>query len=175
MIDYLSQRVESPEVYLSKENSLSICSSDIHNLINIAEKLPRNRVRFCLHSSSDETVHEMFIVHPKEAYVRPHKHINKPESMLIIEGEADYVVFDDEGNIKEKISMGDYRSGKSFYQSARAEQFHSLVIHSKWLVFLEVTQGPFNKKDTVFAEWSPKGNENGEIIEFMKKIEEVFK
>lgn len=166
---------KNSEVYISNQELFSLKSKDISRLISAAKLTLRNRVRFCSHHSTNDMVHEMFIVHPKEAYVRPHKHINKPESMLIIEGEADYVVFDDEGNIKEKIPMGDYRSGKSFYQSARAEQFHSLVIHSKWLVFLEVTQGPFNKKDTVFAEWSPKENENGEIIEFMKKIEEVFK
>ena len=172
MIDYLAQRIESSEVYFSKESSLSVYSSDIRNLINIAENLPRNRARFCLHSSPSEIVHEMLIVHPKGAYVRPHKHLKKSESMIIIEGEVDYVGFDNKGNIKEKTLMGDYRSGKSFYQSTRAEQFHSLVIHSEWLVFIGVAQGPFNKEDMIFAEWSPKENEDEEIVKFMKKIEE---
>jgi len=163
---------KNSEVYISNQGLFSLNKEDIDELINKAKLAPRNRVRFCSHSSANELVHEMFIVHPKGAYVRPHKHLNKPESMMIIEGEVDYVVFDNKGNIKEKIPMGDYRSGKSFYQSTRAEQFHSLVIHSEWLVFLEVVQGPFNKEDTVFAEWSPKENEDGKIIKFMKKIKE---
>ena len=88
-------------------------SNDIDELINKAKLTLRNRVRFCSHHSTDEIVHEMFIVHPRGAYVRPHKHLNKSESLIIIEGEADYVVFDNEGNAKENIPMGDYKSGKS--------------------------------------------------------------
>jgi cupin fold WbuC family metalloprotein len=153
---FLSQKNrKNIEVYISDQELLSINKADINELIDKAKFTPRNRVRFCSHFSTDEKVHEMFIVHPKGAYVRPHKHLNKPESMIIIEGEADYVVFDDDGKIKEVISMGDYRSNKPFYQSVRAGQFHSLVIHSEWLVFLEITSGPFDKSDTVFLPNSP--------------------
>ena len=67
--------------------------------------------------------------------------------------------------------MGDYQSGKPFYQSTRVDEFHSLVIHSERLVFLEVTQGPFNKDDTVFAEWSPMENEGDKIKKIMRRIE----
>jgi hypothetical protein len=38
-------------------------------------------------------------------------------------------------------------------------------------VFLEVTQGPFNTDDTVFAEWSPMENEGEKIKKFMRKVE----
>ena len=153
---FLSQKNrKNIEVYISDQELLSINKADINELIDKAKFTPRNRVRFCSHFSTDEKVHEMFIVHPKGAYVRPHKHLNKPESMIIIEGEADYVVFDDDGKIKEVISMGDYRSNKPFYQSVRAGQFHSLVIHSECLVFLEITSGPFDKSDTVFLPNSP--------------------
>jgi len=170
MLDYYAQRVESPEVYFSKEDALSIHYSDIHNLINIAKKLPRKRARFCLHNSPDETVHEMLIVHPKGAYIRPHKHFNKPESFIVIDGRVDYFIFNDNGKIKESISMGDFRSGKPFYKSLRSDSFHSLIIYSEWLVFLEVTKGPFVKEDTVFAEWSPIENEKEEVVKFMKKL-----
>ena len=163
---------KNSEVYISNQGLFSLNKKDINELINKAKLTPRNRVRFCSHNSTDEMVHEMFIVHPKGAYVRPHKHLNKPESMMIIEGEADYVVFDGEGNIKEKISMGSYQSGKPFYQSTRVDAFHSLVIHSEWLVFLEVTQGPFNIEDTVFAKWSPMESAGEKNKKFMRKVEE---
>ena len=171
MINFSTQNKESDEVYLSNEKSISISNSDIDSLIKLAISTKRQRVRYCIHSTPSESVHEMFIVHSKGAYVRPHKHLNKPESMIIIKGEADYVVFDGEGNIKEKIPMGDYQSGKPFYQSTRVDEFHSLVIHSERLVFLEVTQGPFNKDDTVFAEWSPMENEGDKIKKIMRRIE----
>ncbi|MBT7556286.1 WbuC family cupin fold metalloprotein [Candidatus Woesearchaeota archaeon] len=166
---------KSSEVYVSGQSLFSINNKDINELINKAKLTSRNRVRFCSHRSTDEIVHEMFIVHPKDAYVRPHKHLNKSESMVVIEGEADYVTFDDKGCIQENTPMGDYKSGKSFYQSTRVDMFHSLVIHSKWLVFLEITQGPFNRKDTVFADWSPTEDEEERIIEFMEKVKKGVK
>ena len=97
MIDYSIQKIESPEVYLSNQSSLSIGASDMHNLVNLAKELPRNRIRYCAHASPSDVVHEMFIVHPKDAYVRPHKHINKSESIFILLGNANYIEFYEDG------------------------------------------------------------------------------
>jgi len=159
------------EVYVSSKSFFQLGKEDINDLIHKAKITPRNRVRFCSHASSDESVHEMFIVHPKGAYVRPHKHLNKPESMLVIEGKVDFFIFDDSGDIKEKVSMGDYNSGMPFYSSTRLADFHSMIIHSEWLVFLEITRGPFNKEDTIFAEWSPNDADIKDISNFLKRIE----
>ena len=112
----------------------------------------------------------MFIVHPKGAYVRPHKHINKIESMLVIDGEVDYIMFDDNGKVDNIVKMGDFDTKKPFYQTIRKDKFHTLIIQSEWLVFLEVTQGPFKKEDTIFADWSPIDGEKEEVIEFMEKV-----
>ena len=169
-MDFLTQNNINPEVYHSKENFFSLSKEDINKLINLAKNNPRNRVRYCSHSSSQDTLHEMFIVHPKDAYVRPHKHIDKIESMLVISGEVDYIMFDDNGNIDNVVKMGDFESTKPFYQTIRKDKFHTLMIKSEWLVFLEVTQGPFIKEDTIFAEWSPREDESNQVKKFLKKI-----
>ena len=169
-MDFSTQNKISSEVYHSKEKVFSLTKVDIDNLISLAKKTSRNRIRYCAHSSGDDALHEMFIVHPKGAYVRPHLHIDKIESMLILDGEVDYVMFDYDGNINSIIKMGDFKSNKSFYQTIRKEQFHSLIIKSEWLVFLEITNGPFDKNDTIFAEWSPLENEKEKINLFMNKI-----
>jgi len=160
----------NPEVYVSSQSFFQIDKEKIDNLIQKAKLTPRGRVRFCSHKSSEESVHEMFIVHPKGAYVRPHKHLNKPESLLVIEGRVDFIIFGDDGNIKEKLSMGDYNSGLPFYNSIRSSDYHSMVIHSEWLVFLEITKGPFNKEDTIFSEWSPKDENIKGVYSFMKNM-----
>jgi len=169
-MDFLTQNKINSEVYHSKENFFSLSKDDINKLINLAKKTTRNRVRYCSHASGDDSLHEMFIVHPKDAYVRPHMHIDKIESMLILDGEADYIIFDDDGSINRSIQMGDFKSNKPFYHTIRKDQFHSLIIKSEWLIFLEITNGPFDKKDTLFAEWSPRDNENKKVEKFMKKI-----
>jgi|SanBayMetagenome_1026888.scaffolds.fasta_scaffold00198_5 cupin fold WbuC family metalloprotein len=170
MIDFSRQQKESSEVYLSTQEAFSLSPIDIQELKQIAHINPRRRVRFCTHSSSQETVHEMFIVHPQGAYVRPHKHLKKAESMLVIEGEVNYIIFDNCGNVEDIIDLGDYQSGKSFYQSIRTDLYHSLLIRSEWVVFLEVTKGPFEREDTVFAEWSPEDSDIKSIHQFSNNL-----
>ena len=98
-MNFSTQNKKNSEVYHSKENFFSLSKEDISMLISLAKNTTRGRIRYCSHSSDQEALHEMFIVHPKNAYVRPHKHINKIESMLIIEGEVDYITYETGGSI----------------------------------------------------------------------------
>ena len=169
-MNFSTQNKKNSEVYHSKENFFSLSKEDISTLISLAKDTTRGRVRYCSHSSDQEVLHEMFIVHPKDAYIRPHKHLDKIESMLVIDGEVDYIIFDDNGKVDNIIKMGDFETKKPFYQTIRKDKFHTLKIKSEWLVFLEITQGPFNRKDTVFADWSPIEGEKEKVIEFMEKV-----
>ena len=169
-MNFSTQNKKNSEVYHSKENFFSLSKEDISMLISLAKNTTRGRIRYCSHSSDQEALHEMFIVHPKGAYIRPHKHLDKIESMLVIDGEVDYIMFDDNGKVDNIVNMGDFDTKKPFYQTIRKDKFHTLIIKSEWLVFLEITQGPFNRKDTVFADWSPTEGEKEEIVEFMEKV-----
>jgi len=169
-MNFSAQNKKNSEVYHSKENFFSISKEDINRLISLAKDTTRGRVRYCSHSSEHDTLHEMFIVHPKGAYVRPHKHLDKIESMLVIDGEVDYIMFDNDGNVDNVLQMGNFESKKPFYQTIRKDKFHTLIIKSEWLVFLEITQGPFESKDTVFANWSPKESDKSGIYNFMNSL-----
>lgn len=175
MINYNLQTKVSEEVYHSTQSLLGIQKGDIQELIEIAKETKRQRARICSHLNGNELLQEMFIVHPKGAYVRPHKHIEKPESMMILEGEVDFVTFNDNGEIENIMSMGAYHTGKIFYDSMRSSTYHTLMIRSEWLVFLEITKGPFRKEDTIFAPWSPEENDTEKVREFMNKIEQRLK
>ncbi|WP_078130243.1 WbuC family cupin fold metalloprotein [Leptospira alexanderi] len=175
MVNYSLQTKVSEEVYHSTESLLGIQKGDIQKLIEIAKKTKRQRARICSHFNRDEQLQEMFIVHPKGAYVRPHKHLGKPESMMILEGEVDFITFDDNGNIENAMNMGAYHTGKIFYDSMRSSVYHTLLIRSEWLVFLEITKGPFRKEDTIFAPWSPEENDTKNVCEFMNKIDQRLK
>jgi len=155
MIDMSRQVKQSEEVYHAIEDQFAIVKADIVQLIEFAKKNKRQRTRFCVHKSPSELIQQMFIVHPGHAYVRPHKHVLKSESMLVLEGVVDYVTLNEVGKIKEVLQMGDYNSAKPFYNNITRNEYHTLVIRSNWLVFMEVTKGPFVKNDTVFGEWSP--------------------
>lgn len=143
------------EVFLAIDSIVKIERSEIENLKNRSKSNKRKRIRFCAHKSIENNLHEMFIVHTNDTYVRPHKHLNKDESLHIIEGLVDIIIFKDDGDIINVIQMGDYLSGKKFYLRMSDSYYHSMIIRSEFLVFHEVTTGPFRKSDTVFPAWSP--------------------
>ncbi len=170
MINFLEQKRDSEEVYHSKMNVFGLCYADIDNLIELAKQTDRLRVRFCTHKSAKELLHQMFIVHSSDVYVRPHKHIGKTESMLVIEGDVDYITFDELGNVEDSIPMGNPGSGKVFYHTIGPGTYHALRIQSDWVVFVEITNGPFYEKDTKFGAWSPDGNDLSTAHSYIKSL-----
>jgi len=175
MINWKRQNRTSAEVIHATDSLIQIQSSDIEYLISEASSTNRKRVRYCAHHDPGEVIQEMFIVHPKDAYVRPHLHIKKVESMLVLQGEVDLVTFKVDGSIQNVASMGDLKSGKCFYHSSRLDTYHSLLIRSEWLVFLEITRGPFNRDDTKFAEWSPVDTDSIEVSKYVSNLEKEIK
>ena len=96
----------------------------------------------------------MIIVHNKDYYVRPHSHIKNSESLFVIKGVADLVIFNKTGKVVKKINLGDLNSEKIFYYRIPKNIIHTLIIKSKLFIFHEVTEGPFNTKNTFYPYWS---------------------
>lgn len=159
------------EVYYAMDNIIKIGKTEIDWLKEKSMDNERKRCRICAHKDIDEKVHEMFIIHTKDTYVRPHKHINKNESLYVIEGSADVIIFDEMGNINEVIPMGDYLSGRKFFYRINDPHYHTLHITSKFLIFHETIKGPFNKGDATFAPWAPDENDCKAIEEFIEELE----
>ena len=146
--------------------------SDIDLFKNLSSHNQRKRIRLCAHVEANDLLHEMLIVHERGVYVRPHKHPGKTESAHIIEGLVDVVVFDDAGQITSVIRMGDYTSGKTFYYRMATPVFHTLIIRSDVLVFHETTNGPFDRRDTIFAPWAPDDCDVSHAIAFMVDLDD---
>jgi cupin fold WbuC family metalloprotein len=129
----------------------------------------RKRVRLCAHKDIQDPLHEMFIVHTKDTYVRPHKHL-RCESFHVVEGRSDVVVFTDDGTIGSVIRLGDYRSGLPFYYRLEESCFHTVIIRSDVMVFHETKQGPFNPSETLFAPWAPDGDERTSRDSYLRRM-----
>ncbi|MBK8759916.1 MAG: WbuC family cupin fold metalloprotein [Sulfuritalea sp.] len=164
-------RVLSPEVLYTETAITTTDRSDIDLFKQLSSRNPRKRIRLCAHGAPDDRLHEMLIVHERNAYVRPHKHPGKSESTHIIEGLVDVVIFDDEGRIGGVIRMGDYASGRTFYYRMAVPVFHTLIIRSDVLVFHETTNGPFDRSDTVFAPWAPDDGDVDSVSTFMADLD----
>lgn len=158
------------EVWITAESVVTVNRADIEQLRNRALQNARRRMRLCAHPCADSKVHEMLIVHARETYVRPHKHLDKSESFHVVEGTADVLVFSDSGAVQRVISMGDYASGRVFYYRLAEPLYHSLIITSDVIVFHEVTNGPFVRSATVFAPWAPDESDLPTVQKFMERL-----
>lgn len=161
------------EVLYANEDLARISAADIEILKQKALVNDRRRIRLCFHKDVNDTIHEMLIIHMKDTYVRPHKHFNKSESLHVVEGSADVVIFDEGGQVRQVIAVGEYLSGRKFYYRMATALYHTLIIHSDFFVFYETTKGPFLKSDTSFAPWSPEENDIKGCREYLQKLTEL--
>lgn len=163
-------RRTSDEVLYSPGEVADLSKSDISFLKSIAETTKRKRARICTHLDTSDKLHEMFIVHPLDTYVRPHRHVHKVESIHVLEGEVDIVIFDEQGIVVDVCQLADYGSANPFYLRLNADVFHTLIIRSD-LVFHECTSGPFLPGQTEFADWSPDESDPQTVRSFMLELE----
>jgi cupin fold WbuC family metalloprotein len=166
---------KNEEVFYVNETVAGCDNSDIATLKTMAGNNSRQRIRLCTHNNEANLLHEMLIVHDFGTYVRPHKHIGKSESIHIIEGLVDLVIFDNDGTVCRTVRLGDYASGHLFYFRMEAPIFHTLIIRSATLVFHETTNGPFDRAETIFAPWSPIETDDLSVVEFIGNLEKKIK
>ena len=164
-------RTVNPEVLYTDSAITVVAGTDVGLFKHQSALNQRRRIRLCTHGTPQDRLHEMLIVHERRAYVRPHKHPGKSESTHIIEGLVDVVLFDDAGRIERILKMGDYASGRPFYLRIDDPVFHTLIIRSDVLVFHETTNGPFERKDTLFAPWAPPDDDPDGISAFIAGLD----
>lgn len=167
----MTWRKVNDEVYYLERPGLPVGDADLDELVRLAAANPRGRVRLCTHEGPDSVLQEMFIVHEKSCYVRPHKHLDKEECVTIHRGEVDIVLFDEEGGVTEVIRLGGRNTGKPFSCRMVLGTYHMFLIRSEVLVFSEATTGPFDRDKMVFAPWSP--DEDGEVQAYLERVERV--
>lgn len=163
------RKINSEVMYLASD-VVTLSRREIALLKKALKKNSSKKCRFCAHKNDFDPVHEMFIAHTPQTYVRPHKHLGKPEAFYVIEGEADVVIFDETGNVNDIIPVGEYGSGRYFYYRLQKPLFHTIIIKSDPFIFHEITKGPFKKSDTIFAKWSPDAGDKAGVRKFIKNL-----
>jgi cupin fold WbuC family metalloprotein len=171
----MQYRYVSEEVLYPNDQIVAVSASDITDLKRKQEDTARKRIRLCAHQQIEDLLHEMLIVHTRDTYVRPHRHVGKSESYHVIEGCFDLVTFDEAGNVMQVFEMGPLSSELNFFCRLPDSLYHGLLIHSPVVVFHEATSGPFLRKQTEFAPWSPLETEVDAGNEFMRIALQRFK
>lgn len=142
--------------------------------LNLLKKFSTNnrdkKSRYCNHKTKNSRLHEMIIFHKKGYYVRPHSHPNRSESVHLIKGRVDIVIFDKKEKILDIIKMGNYESGNIFYYRMNKELVHTFIIKSPYILFHETSLGPFKRRNTKFADWAPIKKNCKFLHDLKKKI-----
>ena len=86
---------ESDDVFYTGNSLKTISTVDIDQITEIARKSDRRRARICAHQNKTDSLHNMLIALCNDTYVRPHKHIEKPETFHVVKGRMKIVIFED--------------------------------------------------------------------------------
>lgn len=148
-------RQVSPEVFYSDGGFLAADSIVVEKLKAAAAASPRRRARLCFHESVEAHQQEMLIVMHRDSYVRPHRHHSKVETLTVIEGRCDALLFDETGALTKVLPMSPAAEGGAFFYRMPPGLFHTLVFGGEWLVFIETTIGPFDPDTSESARWAP--------------------
>ena len=148
-------RQVSPEIFYSDGGFLAADGYIVSILKDNAQRSSRRRCRLCFHTNEDAAQQEMLIVMHRTSYVRPHRHFDKVETLTVIEGECNALLFNEEGAVTTVVSMSAPGNGGSFFYRMPEGIFHTLIFKSEWLVFIETTVGPFARTMSEAAGWAP--------------------
>ncbi|XDD54207.1 WbuC family cupin fold metalloprotein [Leptospira sp. WS4.C2] len=120
-----------------------IDSNLIESLVKKAQTADRKRTNHNFHEPSE--VYQRFLnVLSKTTYIPPHRHLSdpKPETFVVLEGEIGFLIFKENGDIKEthKLSAGGPKRGIDLQPGV----WHSLVCLSDHAVCFEGKSGPYD-------------------------------
>lgn len=160
--------VVNKEILYARDEFSTVTASDIALLKRFAAE-GSGRARICLHPNSDAILHDMVIVHARGTYVRPHRHLTRAETLFVLEGEATFIRFSEDGHPIETHRLNTASAGTQIVR-VPAGEFHGLLIHSDWLVFCESTLGPFDATTSEFALWSPMSTDLAGIERYLDKF-----
>jgi cupin fold WbuC family metalloprotein len=120
---------------------------------------PRRRMNHNFHSGPTDNPHRFLNVLLRGTYIRPHRHAfpPKPETFLVLEGEAEVIVFDADGAIAARHHLGaGSDKGRVWGIDIPAGVWHTILARTERAVCFEVKPGPWEPaSDKEFADWAP--------------------
>ena len=158
------------EIFVVKDSIISLGDDAVSFLKSQALNSPLRRSRICAHRSTEDALHEMLIAISSKSYIHPHKHLSKSESFHIIEGEVDVIIFDEAGDITNIVKLGAPGSGRNYFYRLSEARFHTLIVHSEMLVMHEVTNGPFDKTQTILAAFAPHERDEKAVQDYKENL-----
>ena len=149
-------KLVAPDVYYASEPLLALGEDALAFLREKANASPNHRARICAHPDPGDSLHQMLVALRRGAYIRPHRHPGKSESFHMIEGRLAIAVFNDAGDMDGHVDLSAPGGERPFVYRMSRSRFHTVLPETDLVIFHEITNGPFDRNDTIFADWSPE-------------------
>lgn len=136
-----------------------------------AKQSPRLRMNYNFHEELDDPINRLINAMETGTYLRPHRHLNpdKDEVFLLLRGKVAVFIFDEKGNITEKLVL-DPKAGV-YGAEIKAGTWHGLLVLESGSVIYEVKQGPFAPLSPEnFAPWSPEPEDTERVRQFLEEL-----
>jgi cupin fold WbuC family metalloprotein len=182
LIDSSQQNIISglSEAEFNLEEYRSVGKRDVAYLKNMALASPRNRYRLCLHSDQNCPTQEMIICLKGFCYFQPHLHPgNRSESYHIIEGLLDVYLLSEMGEVIETIRLGAPGTAaagsedRALMYRLSAPIYHLLISRSEWLIYHEVTTGPWNSEAIRYAPFAPSEDKWEDVNKLVHRVTDL--
>lgn len=166
--DVVQDRSARSLSFFCTEDVLLIDREWIDSLVEESVENGDCNARICMHSSPDANFHEMLILEREGFYFRPHKHFEKGESWHIIEGKLVVLIFNDEGKVIRRGTMG---QDGLFLGRVGINQWHTLIPLTEYAIYHEAKPGPFlGTSDSIYPDWAPDNSDELEAQKYLTNL-----
>lgn len=132
-----------------------ITNKTLDELALRARENKRLRMNYNVHENLSDPVQRLFIAANSNSYFRPHHHRGKSEFAIALRGLFDVLLFDRDGKVTERVSIGPETGVLGL--EIPADTCHTWLPRAEQSVFFEVKQGPYDPEiSLVFAPWAPE-------------------
>ena len=143
----------------------TISQREIEFLRRTAKSASAKSARILLHGNPKFDLHEMLIVHIAGQYIQPHINDHSAKSFTVIDGEMIIVTYEKDGVIRDHFQLGDHTTDLPFLLWLQDPVFHTVLVKSKTVAFIETIRGPHIK--TRYAEFAPSAQETSAVERYM--------
>lgn len=151
---------------------MKLITEELLNSVSIqAKDNIRLRMNYNFHDSMDAPIHRMLNALEPDTYLPPHRHKNpdKEEIYLILRGSLLAILFDETGNVTDKITLNPLKG--MYGLEIPPCVWHCIVVLEPNTVIYEIKQGPYAPLSPEnIASWAPDCSDKEGVAAFMKQM-----
>lgn len=159
--------------YFCQERPIKITRKLLGDMKSISNNNDNMNLRICLHKNSESKLHDMVILERSGTYSPPHKHLDKEDSLLIIEGRLGVVVYNDDGTVYDCCIL---EPNQTLMYKVGIMMYHAVIAMTDTVIYHETKPGPFiYETDSIYPSWGPNINDSESMQEYKDSILTLLK